>query len=286
MDEHNHRPAQPARPNSHNGEEPGDGQARGRPVAGDGGPTGPAGSAAGGPAVPAGFLPPGVASWRPRLPGERLLLPESWLAALGASGEGAGAGGGAGGLPVNACIAYTVERVSPGAPGAARAPSTAAPWPRVLLVPVGADDAAALLAGAGARAPAAARFDGVVLADPADLEGLLARRPDLARPRGGRPCWVLLLFRRDDAPGSWARGWARVIPWSPAALPPVVLPEDLLTGGEPVPADHLWRARQVLLRALEEPVPAPLASRWPGTGGPDHLAGYRETGAPLWWLVP
>ncbi|HEY8415728.1 MAG TPA: hypothetical protein VIK99_08150 [Thermaerobacter sp.] len=255
----------------------------------------------------AGALPPDVARWRPRVPGDRLLLPEPWLDVLARGAGGVGQECASAGPPVGACVAYRVEKPAgapPAAPGAGRAPGAAeAPWPRVLLAPVDGDEAAALLAGAGAGAPApapaGASFDGVLLAHPADLDRLLVRRPDLTRPRGGRPCWVLLLFRRDDAPGPWARGWARVVAWAPGALPPVVVPAELVNGGEPVPADRLRRARQALLRALEEPVPVAVARRWRGTGhaATGHPAGAEVVGeqaveetvgeeaAPRWWLV-
>lgn len=289
MDERNQErddgPARPVGPDS-SSTGPGTGQTRRRALPGDAGQTGPAGGI---PAGPAGLLPPEVERWRPQLPGDRLLLPESWLATLWAAGEGTEAGGMAGGPPARACIAYTGDKSAAapaGGPGTRPGPAPeTTPWPRVLLATAGGDEAAALLAGEGAPGATASRYDGVVLADPADLERLLARRPDLARPRGGRPCWALLLFREDDAPGPWARDWARVVAWSPAALPPVVVPEDLLTGREPVAPARLWRARQALLRALEEPVPAAVACRWPSAGEPVHLAGSREEGTPLWWLV-
>lgn len=272
---------------------------------------------------PPGAPPPPVARWRPELPGDRLLLPEPWLEAL--YGEGA-AGEPAGGEGAH-WMAYIAERVPTGrsAPPAPPTPpataatparhdarAAAAPWPRILVVPTGGDEAAALLAGAGAGAPPGGSFDGLVLAEPADLERLLARRPELTRPRGGRPAWVLLLLRQDDAPGPWARGWARVAAWSPAALPPVVVPEGLLAGRVQVPAGRLWRARLALLRALEEPVPVPVA--WPrrspggpvgGEHGQEERAGgvpargagpedpdavafaehRQEQQAPVWWLV-
>jgi len=251
----------------------------------------------------AGALPPDVARWRPRVPGDRLLLPESWVAALARGAGGDRREGVCAGPPVGACIAYHLEKPAgalPAAPGAGGAPgAAAAPWPRVLLAPVDGEEAAALLAGTGAGAPAGASFDGILLANPADLDRLLVRRPDLTRPRGGRPCWVLLLYGRDDVPGPWARGWARVLAWAPGALPPVVVPEELVNGGEPVPAEHVRRARLALLRALEEPVPVAVAHRWRGTGHAvtTHPAEGEVVGeqaveealgdepGPRWWLV-
>ena len=199
------------------------------------------------------------------------------------------------------------------------------PEPCLLLAPVDAREAASRLGRA---------YAGVVLADPRDLDGLLQRRPDLARPRGGRPCWVLLAWDEAVNPAGWARGWARVTAWAPAALPPVLVPRGVLPGqgrdgapGRAVPAGRdpvsaaagaaaapaagrgdvpcsgaghaplpeahravlagLGRARQALLRLLEEPVPVPvvLPAPWrPALAGGRAPAGLDD--APVWWLVP
>lgn len=272
--------------------------------------------------------------WRPELPGDRLLLPEPWLASLyGAEDDLAPAGGKIEPKTVP-WIGYTSERPpvdprtlitsplppAPAAPGAAPAHPVAAAvrWPRVMLSPVTDEEAAVLLAGTGAGAPAPVCFDGLVLAGPADLEGLLARRPDLARPRGRRPAWVLLPFHPEDTPGAWARDWVRVEAWSPAALPPVLIPAGVAGGDVQVPVDRLWRARLALLRALEEPVPVPVVWPWAGprrpggaggdtdrdgrvagrertaasgTAGATHpemeafIAHRAEQQAPVWWIV-
>lgn len=229
----------------------------------------------------------------PIRPGDRVLVPGRHLPVAGIPPAGRWPGVTVMAYTDEALPAVPVSRRSASAGGRAgaygsggRPGARSSSDPRLVLHPTSPAAAAHWLGGE--------ECSGVLLESADHLAELLERRPDLARPRGGRPCWILLLLPSRADPGPWARSWTRVVTWSPSALPPVVVPQEALSddpvGNTGAERDtRLWiagavRARRILLRMLEEPVPVPLVlpARRDGIGiSPAMLI---PEDVPVWWL--
>ena len=219
------------------------------------------------------------------------LLDEPSLAALR---QGAGAprpagrepgGVGPAGIPVNPPPAGSgappAEQAATGGPPLPPR-SVGASWPAgrppVVVLAILQPEVVAAVWGTGVQ--------GVVARDPDHLRALLQAAAAGSGPDGhtragggagpgsgdGRRAgtrWVLLPWPEEGHPGLWARGWARVVEWTPGAVGPVLVPRRALavaTAGTAVAGGEA--------RGGGTPAPAPSAgtgeptgpSCWPGRG--------------------